>query len=100
MKLELETKLKALMLDFCKQCGEFNYNPTKFKNMIADKGVVQAIKEVIASKQIPQGFTTLWENKRLDLSAEALILKYSEFHSLFTPTELEIARKRLKAYGY
>ena len=100
MTEELERKLKTLTLDFCKQCDQFGYSPTKFKGMIADKGVVQAIREVICSQQVPDGFYRLWKNKRLDLSAEAIIIERSEFHSLFTPTELEIARKRLKEYDY
>ncbi len=100
MTQDLETKLKALALDFCKQCSQFGYRPTKFESMIADKGAVQAIKEVINSKEIPEGLTRLWNNKRLDLSAEALVLERPEFHPLFTPAELATARKRLKDYEY
>ncbi len=98
MTLELERKLKILALDFCKQCNQFGYRPRKFEHMIADKGVVQAIREVIGTKQIPDGFTRLWERGRLDLSAEALIIERPEFHPLFTPAELATARKRLKDY--
>ncbi len=98
MTEELERKLKTLALDACKRGrDEIKYHPRKFLRMIAEKGVVQAIKEVIASKQVPKGFITLLENNRLDLSAEFLILKNPEFHSLFTLAELEIARKRLES---
>ncbi len=100
MTEELERKLKTLTLDFCKQCDQFGYSPTKFKGMIADKGVVQAIREVICSQQVPDGFTRLYLNDSLNLSAEAIIIEHSEFHSLFTSAELETARKRLKKYNY
>lgn len=39
------------------------------------------------------------ERKRLDLTVEAVILA-TEWHSLFSEQEREIARKRLAEYGY
>lgn len=45
------------------------------------------------------GFTTLWENHRLDLSVEANVLK-PEYESLFSEEERRICRDRLEAYGY
>ncbi len=98
MTKQLEEKLEALALDDCKKCrDELGYHPRKFLRMIAEKGVVQAIKEVLGTKQLPDGFTTLCLEQRLDLSAEFLIFNNPEFHSLFTPAELEIARKRLES---
>ncbi len=98
MTQRLEEKLEALALDICKQSrDEIKYHPRKFLRMIAEKGAVQAIKEVLGTKQLPDGFATLCLEERLDLSAEFLILKNPEFHSLFTPAELEIARKRLES---
>ena len=44
------------------------------------------------------GFTTLWEHRRLDLSVEFHVL-CPEFASLFTPQERRAARQRLEAYG-
>jgi hypothetical protein len=36
-------------------------------------GTINAIKKLIHSNEIPSGFTTLWENHRLELSVENII---------------------------
>jgi hypothetical protein len=41
----------------------------------------------------------LWERKRLDLAVESLVLN-PEWRHLFSTAELEIARRRLRDYGY
>jgi hypothetical protein len=41
----------------------------------------------------------LWENKRLDLSVEALVIR-PEYHSLFSGEERKICIERLKEFGY
>ena len=48
---------------------------------------------------VSDGFTTLWELKRLDLSVEAYVLR-SEYAPLFTEAERGIARARLRQYRY
>jgi hypothetical protein len=45
------------------------------------------------------GFTALWERKRVDLRAGALILR-EEYHELFDDELREAAEHRLGAYGY
>ena len=49
--------------------------------------------------EVSDGFTTLWELKRLDLSVEAYVLR-PEYAPLFTEEERGIARARLRQYGY
>lgn len=46
-----------------------------------------------------KGFDRLWEEKRLDLSVEALILK-PEWQALFNAADKMAARHRLRQYGY
>jgi hypothetical protein len=46
------------------------------------------------------GYTALWERNRLDLTVEALVTENPEWWELFTPAELERARKRLGEYRY
>jgi hypothetical protein len=41
------------------------------------------------------GFEVLWENKRLDLSVEALVLR-PEYHELFTEEERKILQVQIK----
>jgi len=48
--------------------------------------------------EVSNGFTTLWDRKRLDLSVEAYVLR-PEYAPLFTEEERGIARARLMEYG-
>ena len=78
---------------------EIGYNATRFLQLVGEKGGVVAAKQLISNDNGTSGFTTLFENNRLDLSVEAhvLIPKYKE---LFTDEEIEMSRNRLKEYGY
>jgi hypothetical protein len=49
---------------------------------------------------VSEGFTALWERGRLDLTVEALVHDHAEYHSLFTPEEHDMARRRLEEYKY
>ncbi len=100
MTTELEKQLKKLALKSCDECSEFNYYPTTFKRMIAEKGAIKTIKELIVRREPSEGFTRLWVEKKLYLSAEALIAERPEFHEEFSGAPLETARKRLKACKY
>jgi hypothetical protein len=53
----------------------------------------------LKGKTTSQGFARLWEMGKLHLSIEALVLR-TEFESLFTDAEREIARGRLINKGY
>ena len=78
------------------ECG---YNATRFLQMVANDGGLTTAHKLLATPQPSDGFVTLWQNQRLDLTVEALILK-PEYASLFTHEERIIARERLEAYGY
>jgi hypothetical protein len=67
--------------------------------MMRPEGSVNAVKQLINSEKIPEGFTKLWELKRLDLSMENIIQE-NEWHELFTEDERNKAKKRLKDYGF
>jgi hypothetical protein len=54
---------------------------------------------MLSSNQVSDGFTALWDARRLDLTVEALILE-PEWLRLFTDQEREVARKRLCDYGF
>ena len=56
-----------------------------------------AAKQLIAKEGGTYGFEVLWENKRLDLSVEALVLK-PEYEALFTDEERILCRNRLEKY--
>jgi hypothetical protein len=78
---------------------EIGYNATRFMQMVAEIGGLATAKRLLQSDQVSDGFTTLWEHQRLDLSVEAHVLQ-AEFASLFDEDDLETARTRLADYGY
>jgi len=67
--------------------------------MINEQGGLKTAKALLASKKHPDGLTRLWEERRLDISMEATVLK-TPWNTLFSPAELETARKRLSELGY
>jgi hypothetical protein len=50
------------------------------------------------SVKIPDGFLALLEKDRLELTAEATVLR-GPWRALFSPEELDRARKRLRYYN-
>jgi len=78
---------------------ELGYNATRFLQMISEHGGLAAARQLLWSDAPSEGFTTLWERRRLDLTVEARIL-VTEFEPLFTDEERERARARLEAYGW
>ena len=96
----LERKFEQEMLGIYatakKECG---YNVSRFLQVIGAKGGVAAAKQLISKPGGTDGFTTLWEHGRLDLSVEAHVLK-SEYHAFFTEEERQMCRERLEQFGY
>ena len=78
---------------------ECKYNASRFIQLVAEKGGVVAAKQLISKDDGTEGFTTLWEHGRLDLSVEAHVLK-EEFSELFSDDEKKVCRERLEAFGY
>ena len=78
------------------ECG---YTATRFLQMVADQGGVQAAKQLLATEGYSEGLTRLWEEGRLDISMEAAVLE-APWRDLFTEEELATASKRLKELGF
>lgn len=78
---------------------DLGYNATRFLQMVTDEGGLGAARRLLHASSVSDGFTTLWEHARLDLSVEAHVLR-PEFAGLFTNRERQIARRRLKDYGF
>ena len=78
---------------------ELGYNATRFVQMISEQGGLTTAKQLLWSNTPSEGFTTLWERDRLDLTIEAHVLK-TEFASLFTDADRDQARDRLESYGW
>jgi hypothetical protein len=82
-----------------KKMMTLGYKPQAFITMMITEGTVNAVKKLINSDKISDGFTKLWELKRLDLSMENIIQE-NEWHELFTEDERNKAKRRLRDYGF
>jgi len=90
---------KEMILLYEKALDECGYKARIFIHMIRDKGGVETAKSLLQVRGHPEGLTVLWEKKRLDISVEALVLE-SQWSTLFTKGELDVAEKRLNELGY
>jgi hypothetical protein len=93
---DFESAMRAI---YHRAKDEAGYTATYFLGMLAQHGGLETAHKLLAATKISDGFATLWERHRLDLTVEALVLK-PEFQGLFTEEELEIARRRLEKFGY
>jgi hypothetical protein len=106
-KLKKSANMKDLEMRFHKSVigiyqaakDECHYNATCFLQMLSDRGGLATARALLATENVSDGFTTLWELGRLDLAVEAHVLK-PEFSDLFTEEEKLIAKRRLEEYGY
>lgn len=78
---------------------DVHYNATRFMQMVAEHGGLEAARQLLRTSSVSDGFTALWLPKRLDLSVEAHVAD-RQYASLFTETERSIAKHRLDEYGY
>jgi hypothetical protein len=89
----------AMVEVFRRAKAEAGYSATIFIQMVSQNGGLAAARQLLHAPKASDGFTALWERGRLDLSVEAVVLK-AEFAVLFTDEERELARSRLREYGY
>jgi len=79
---------------------EINYNPTRFIQMVAEYGGVDAAHRLLApGSNTSDGFVTLYEHNRLNMSVEAWAL-LPWYEHLFSKDELERARYRLAEHRF
>lgn len=100
MPMEQELRFDSAMFDIYRRAKlEAGYNATRYLQMLdAHRGLATA-RILLHAQGVSEGYTALWERKRLDLTVEALVL-LPEYEALFTDAEREIARRRLTDYGY
>lgn len=75
------------------------YSPTRFEQMVGQQGARDAARNLLRGRDASDGFTTLWEMGRLDMSIEAMVV-LAWYKSLFTDDECATARSRLVAHGF
>src|SRR5688572_15968710 len=97
---ENETFTQFLLAKTKEAKQDTGYPATQFVSMInAQGGEAAALNLLSATKPPSDGFVRLWEEDRLDLTLEALILE-SEWRNHFPVESLDIARKRLTDVKY
>lgn len=95
----LEVEFTGAMRDIYRRAAsELDYHPIRFLQLVEELGGTATAKKLLA-EPLQEGFTTLWEHGRLDLSMEALVLRQL-WRPLFTEDELATARRRLDEAGY
>ena len=98
MKTAIEMRFDGAMMDIYRRAkNECDYNATRFLQMLLDYKGLKTAKILINAPHVSDGYTALWERKRLDLTVEALIIK-TEWNDLFTDEERAIAKDRLLKY--
>lgn len=95
LRKEFHRDMIAIYQNAKKECG---YNATRFLQMVAAKDGLTVAKSFIQRRQPTDGFTTLWELGRLDLTVEALILK-PKYAELFTDEERRQVQELLDQYN-
>jgi hypothetical protein len=78
---------------------EIGYNPTRFNQMVGEHGGPEAVRLLLGGRDASDGFTTLWENDRLEMSCEAIALLHW-YAGLFSEDERAVARHRLVEHGF
>jgi hypothetical protein len=80
--------------------SEAGYKASIFLSMLFAHRGVETARRLIHSPKVSDGYTALWERRRLDLTVEALISDNQKWQALFSAEEIAICRKRLKQYEY
>lgn len=95
MNEQREQQLLDELLHACQVCvRELRYNPAYARQMLIEHGAVETVRRLINEPQLPSGFSRLWEEHRLDLSFEAIMLR-PEYAELFSLDDRRTAYDRL-----
>lgn len=78
---------------------ELNYNAARFAQMLATYGGVATAQRLLKEDGYHEGFTTLWERGRLDMSVEFFVL-LPWYAPLFDDDVRDRARRRLTEHRF
>jgi len=79
--------------------SEAGYTATYFLSMVSERGGYETAMYLIHTDRPSDGYTSLYERGRLDLTVEALVLRPA-WEDLFTVGDRDLAQKRLIEYGF
>jgi hypothetical protein len=95
----LMARLDKALLESYEEAKRLKYTASYFFQMLTELGGLETARHLLWKDQPSEGFTRLWELRRLDLTVEAVVLR-PEFAALFNDAERKIARQRLMQYDY
>ena len=99
MSNDLEREFDAAMMNiYVRALREADYPAHRYHQMLCEYGGLETAKRLVNAQNVSEGYTALWERKRLDLTVEALIQK-KKWRELFSEEELKKAQKRLRTMG-
>jgi hypothetical protein len=99
--LDLEKEFDAAMFDIYRRAKEeAGYTASIFLRMLHDRGGLSTARYLINAAQPSDGYTELYNRGHLELTVEAMVVENARWHTLFTPEEMQKARKRLSDYRY
>jgi hypothetical protein len=78
---------------------EIGYNPTRFMQLVGELGGPEAARHLLRGRDASDGFTTLWEHGRLEVSVEAFAL-LPWYRVLFGEDQLATAERRLTEHRF
>ena len=78
---------------------EIKYTARYFIDMVSNEGGRETARYLLDTKEPSDGYVVLWENRRLDLSVEAEVLR-PQWHELFSDEQRAVAIRRLREYGF
>lgn len=90
---------RAMVLGVERLKREISYNATRFMAMVGELGGAEAARQLLRGRDASDGFTTLWEHGRLEMSVEAFVL-LPWYRELFTEEHLETAGRRLREHRF
>lgn len=73
---------------------ELGYNPQNMRELIYQYGPSDAVRRILNSRTVSDGYVRLWEAGRLDLAMETLVVD-PRFKAMFSPEERAVAQGRL-----
>ena len=99
MPTEAESPCNEAMLNSYRRAkAEAGYNATRFLSMVVEHGGLETARYLLHAGTVSEGYTALWEPKRLDLTVEAMVLR-PEWGALFSDVERRIAVNRAAVAG-
>lgn len=91
---DIESKFTEELRQACDRTwSELNYNPQRFRMMLAEHGGVAAAKRILNDPVIGEGFNEVVSRSGMHLTVE-WIVQLPKWRHLFTNYELQVAKRR------